>query len=177
MRGRLALILTADMAGIQSSSAIQRAIRSEDASGLQRLVADCFADYPHCFLDVELEEPGLLDPVRGMPNGQVVESGGRVVGCISFAEAVEPGAFELKKLYIDSSLRGRGWGRRLVEWVEQQASARGGHMVELWSDTRFDTAHAVYQKLGYRMTGIERPLHDISMSHEFHFRKELDSLA
>jgi len=163
------------MPRIQSSPAIQRPVESRDAAGLQRLIADCFADYPHCFLDVEIEEPGLLDPARGLPNGQVVEADGRVVGCISFAETERPGVYELKKLYVDSSLRGQGWGRRLVEWVDAQVLALGGSAVELWSDTRFLTAHAVYQRLGYRMTTAVRPLFDISDSREFHFEKALAS--
>ncbi|MAW61786.1 MAG: hypothetical protein CMJ94_13270 [Planctomycetes bacterium] len=150
----------------------QRPVENRDALGLQRLMADAFADYPHCFLDVELEDPGLLAPAEAYPSLQVLEAEGRVVGCVGWAE-VRPGVVELKKLYVDHALRGTGWGRRLIEWVEQQARAVGASQVELWTDTKFELAHAVYQRLGYRPSGETRPLHDISETWEYHYQKEL----
>jgi len=150
----------------------QRPVENRDAAGLQRLIADAFADYPHCFLDVELEEPGLMAPAEHHPNLQVLEADGRVVGCIGWVPS-RPGVIELKKLYIDRSLRGGGWGRKLVAWVEDQARAQGASVVELWTDTKFETAHAVYQHLGYRPTGEKRPLHDISETWEYYYLKEV----
>lgn len=150
----------------------QRPVENRDARGLMRLIADAFADYPHCFLEVELEEPGLKAPADHHPNLQVLEAEGRVVGCIGWGPS-RPGVIELKKLYVDHALRGGGWGRRLVDWVEEQARAQGATVVELWTDTKFETAHAVYQRLGYRPTGEKRPLHDISETWEYHYQKEV----
>ena len=155
---------------------LQRAVEDRDAPGLQRLIADAFADYPHCFLDVEMEEPELLAPGQHFANFQVLEQAGRIVGSVGCAQCdttPEGPVFELKKLYLDSGLRGQGWGRKLAEWVESEARAAGAVAVELWSDTRFETAHRVYERLGYRMTGRDRPLNDISDSAEYQFYKEL----
>lgn len=80
---------------------------------------------------------------------------------------------ELKKLYLDARLRGRGLGRELIALVEETARASGAQGIELWSDTRFKAAHAVYERCGYRKTGRTRDLHDLSNSTEFHFEKEL----
>ena len=111
-------------------------------------------------------------PHREHPNLQVLEAEGRVVGCIGWGRS-RPRVIELKKLYVDRGLRGEGWGRRLVEWVEVQARAQGAKVVELWTDTKFETAHAVYQRLGYRPTGKKRALHDISETWEYHYQKEV----
>jgi GNAT superfamily N-acetyltransferase len=155
---------------------LQRAVEDRDASGLQRLIADAFADYPHCFLDVEMEEPELLAPALHFSNFQVLVQAGRIVGSVGCAQSGRRDGrpiFELKKLYLHAGLRGQGLGRKLTEWVESEARAAGAIAVELWSDTRFETAHRVYERMGYRNTGRERPLNDISDSAEFHFFKEL----
>jgi putative acetyltransferase len=157
---------------------LQRAVEDRDAVGLQRLIADAFADYPHCFLDVEMEEPELMAPGQHFPNFVVLEQAGRIVGCVGCAPSGTTPAgpvFELKKLYLDAGLRGQGWGRKLAEWVDGQARSAGAVAVELWSDTRFVTAHRVYERLGYRSTGQQRPLHDLSDSAEYHFWKELQA--
>lgn len=173
--GDVPSILTACERGFQYAAAMevtQRPVENRDALGLQRLIANAFADYPYCFLDVEIEEPGLMTPADSHPSLHILEKNGQVVGCVGWAES-RPGVVELKRLYIDHALRGGGWGRRLVEWVEEQARAHGATVVELWTDTKFETAHAVYQRLGYQPTGEKRPLHDISETWEFHYQKEL----
>lgn len=80
---------------------------------------------------------------------------------------------ELKKLYLDTRLRGQGLGRDLIALVEDTARASGATRIDLWSDTRFTTAHAVYERCGYRRTGRTRDLHDLSNTTEFHFEKEI----
>ena len=70
-------------------------------------------------------------------------------------------------------MRGEGVARELVALVEQGARDHGAPRIELWSDTRFETAHAVYLHLGYAQTGRTRELHDLSHTTEFHFAKEL----
>jgi GNAT superfamily N-acetyltransferase len=80
---------------------------------------------------------------------------------------------EMKKIYLDKRLRGRGWGRRLIEAVEQLAEELGATELEAWSDTRFTQAHAVYQHLGYTRGAKTRFLHDLSNTEEFHFTKSV----
>jgi RimJ/RimL family protein N-acetyltransferase len=99
----------------------------------------------------------------------------RVFGTIACSAHPIEGApgLELKKCYLHPSQRGRGLARRLVALVEDHASSLGIATVELWSDTRFTTAHAVYEHLGYRRTGRERDLHDLSATREYHFVKRI----
>lgn len=147
-----------------------REARDTDAAGVIDVIARVYAEYPGCVLDVEREEPALKAPASSFDRFWVVEEGGRVGGCVGLALG-DPA--ELKKLYLDARLRGQGLGRKLIALVEEAALAGGARRIELWSDTRFTTAHAVYERCGYRKTGRTRDLHDLSNTTEYHFEKGL----
>jgi len=148
-----------------------RPARDADADGVIALIARVYGEYPGCILDVDREEPALRAPASSFDRFWVVEEGQHVVGCVGCALA-KPVA-ELKKLYLDAGMRGRGLGRDLIALVEETARASGAERIDLWSDTRFKTAHAVYERCGFRKTGRTRDLHDLSNSTEFHFEKDL----
>jgi putative acetyltransferase len=148
-----------------------------DSPGIVALVGMCFAEYPGCVLDVDQEEPGLLTPADSFARFWVlVDDRERVFGCIACTEHDVDGAagVELKKCYLHPAYRGRGLASQMVKLVEDHARAASRPRVELWSDTRFTQAHAVYEHLGYQRTGEERDLHDLSATREFYFRKELE---
>ena len=146
-----------------------RDARDTDSAGVIALIARVFAEYPGCVLDVDLEEPELRAPATHYDRFWVLEEDGEIVGCsaCSLAEDV----VEMKKIYLDRRMRGQGWGRRLIERVEQEARACGVRRIEAWSDTRFETAHAVYRRLGYRQGDETRFLHDLSATEEYFFDK------
>lgn len=158
-----------------------RLARDEDSPGIVALVGLCFRPYAHCWLDVNREEPGLLSPTRAFARFWVLVHRERVFATIACTEhAVDAGdgagprpGVELKKCYVHPALRRQGVAKRLVGLVEDHARAGGRPLVELWSDTRFETAHAVYAGLGYWKTGERRALHDISDTEEFRFVKQL----
>lgn len=156
-----------------------RSARDEDSAGVIALIAAVFAEYPGCVLDVDLEEPELRAPATSFDGFWVLETeppppgeGPRIVGCIGLG-LHGAGLAELKKLYLPRELRGRGLGARLVAHVEREAQRRGATHIELWTDTRFTTAHAVYRRLGYVATGTQRELHDLSETVEDHYVKAL----
>jgi putative acetyltransferase len=144
-----------------------------DSAGVIALIAGVFREYPGCVLDVDREEPGLRAPASAFDRFWVLEEKGRVAGCVACAFAEDH--VELKKLYLEKKVRGRGHARRLVALVEEQALARGVSRIELWSDTRFADAHGLYEHLGYEHTGRTRDLHDLSDTTEFHYVKRLVS--
>lgn len=148
-----------------------RLATDDDATGVIDLIARVFAEYPGCVLDIDREEPELRTPASSFDRFWVVEEDGAIVGCI--ACGLHGNLVELKKLYIDEAVRGRGIARELVDLVERTAHEHGARVIELWSDTRFTTAHAVYEHFGYERTGRARDLHDLSNTTEFHFRKSL----
>ena len=102
-----------------------RPAECRDSSGLIRLIGSIFAEYPGCVMEVENEEAGLLSPGRSHDRFWVVEKNGMIVGCAACRiDARESAAkvVEVKKVYLHPSMRGQGWGRRLVV---VQGSPRG----------------------------------------------------
>ena len=150
---------------------VVREARDGDSAGVIDLIARVFAEYPGCILDVDREEPQLRSPASSFDRFFVVERAGEVVGCGGLSEKAG-GVVELKKLYLDSSVRGLGLARDLTERIERHAMGIGSERVDLWSDTRFIAAHGFYERMGYRRTGRTRELHDLSKTTEYEFAKE-----
>ena len=154
-----------------------RAARDPDEHQLIALISGVFNEYPGCVTDVDGEMPELrrIATYFAEHDGEfwVAQAADRVVGCIGYSPAAEPSGIELKKLYVDKVARVGGLGSRLLEHVERAAAARNSRFIDLWSDTRFHTAHAFYTKRGYEKTGASRELFDKSDTVEFYFRKTL----
>ena len=93
-----------------------------------------------------------------------------VVGSVG-VELIGVGTAELHRLYLDSHLRGRGTGRALVEAALDWCRARAVTHVVLWSDTRFDRAHRLYERMGFRQTGHRALPGDINQSEEYRFER------
>jgi len=154
-----------------------RAVRDEDADGLIALIGAAYAEHDGCVLDLpgidaDLTAPASTAAARG-GRWWVLEQHGVIVGSVGAGPVDQHGILELKRWYLTAALRGRGLGARLVTRVETHAAALGATTVELWSDSRFATAHERYDQLGYHDTGARRELHDPSDTTEFHFRKDL----
>ena len=153
-----------------------RDARDDDSDGLIRLIGDCFSEYPGCVLDVEGEAPELISPATWHKEAGgrlwVAEGDGTIVGCVAILPEAERSA-ELKKLYVSSELRRLGLGARLCGLVEAEARRRGATTVMLWSDTRFEDAHRLYEGRGYERGPDTRELYDASKSVEYYFRRSL----
>lgn len=154
-----------------------RDARDDDAEGLIALIGGVFAEYPGCVMDVDGELPELRRIASYFEEhaGEfwVAERGGVVVGCVGWSPAKDPGGVELKKLYVHASERQHGLGGRLVERVEARARELGATFIDLWSDTRFVTAHAFYERRGWKRGPTTRELYDKSHTVEYYFRKPL----
>jgi putative acetyltransferase len=152
-----------------------RPVRDEDALDLIELIASVFGEYRGCVTDVDGEMPELrgmatyIDQVGG--EYWVAERDGRIVGMGGYGKSGE--GVELKKLYVHRRERGTGLGARIVDLIEAAAKERRAPFIELWSDTRFTTAHAFYEKRGYVRGPDTRELHDLSKTVEYYFRKTL----
>ena len=94
-----------------------------------------------------------------------------IVGSVGVERLTKISA-ELHRLYLDGDLRGQGLGRSLVDAAIAWCRAEGiGHLI-LWSDTRFDRAHALYERMGFTRTG-ERALNDVNQSREYRYERAL----
>ena len=100
------------------------------------------------------------------------DAAGRIVGSIA-AERIDAATVEFHRLYLDARLRGAGHGRRLMLEAIAWARRAGCRDVVLWSDTRFDDAHRLYERLGFRRSG-ERALDDVNATVEFRYERRVD---
>ncbi len=96
---------------------------------------------------------------------------GEVVGSIA-ANRIDGPTVELHRLYLDAHLRGKGLGRRLFETAVDWAREQGASRIELWSDTRFEDAHRLYERLGY-VKSDTRKLDDVNDTVEFKYERDL----
>lgn len=157
---------------------VLRPARDTDAADIIELIAAAYAEYPGCVLDVEADMPELKAPARSYAArggrfwvAQGVADAARVLGCVACQPAPGDG-LELEKLYVARGARRGGLGGRLLDLVEAEAVARQAGAITLWTDTRFEAAHAFYAARGFRRSG-QRRLDDASRSVEVGFRKDL----
>jgi GNAT superfamily N-acetyltransferase len=151
------------------------AASAEDVPGVIDLIGRVFAEYGFVF-DPAVEVPDLLAFAEhyAPPVGAfyVIRAEEHVVGSVG-VERVGEGVGELHRLYLDGRLRGRGSGQALVEAVLGWCRAEAvGHLV-LWSDTRFDRAHRLYERMGFRRTGERTLAGDLNQSREYRYERQV----
>jgi ribosomal protein S18 acetylase RimI-like enzyme len=106
-----------------------------------------------CFEGFEKELsslPGDYSP----PSGRLLlaECGDEAVGVVALRALPEDGVAEIKRLFVDSAVRGMGIGRRLTETVLAEARTQGYRTVRLETLASMEAANAVYDDLGFVRT-------------------------
>ena len=88
---------------------------------------------------------------RGGGEFWVVESGtGRILGtCGVWPDPSGERLCELRKMYLDPVLRGRGMGRRLLELALDHARSGGFRRMELETNHAMTAAIALYEQAGF----------------------------
>jgi GNAT superfamily N-acetyltransferase len=149
--------------------------RPADAPAVIALIARVFAEYGFSW-DPAVEVPDLFDLDRhyGEARGAfwVARLDGQVVGSVG-VERLAEGRAELHRLYLDAGLRGRGVGRALVEVVFDWCRAGGISQLVLWSDTRFDRAHRLYEGMGFTRSGERALANDPNDTREFGYERRV----
>jgi putative acetyltransferase len=155
-------------------SLLPRPAVTQDTRGILALIAEVYREYG-CTLDAENEETHLLDPgpYFRASGGEfwVVEDQGVIKATV--AVYLHENSSELKSLYVHSSLRRQGWGRRLTDLAVAHARRAGKREMILWSDTRFTEAHRLYRGMGFRQCGV-RELNDSNNTVEYGFEMSLE---
>jgi RimJ/RimL family protein N-acetyltransferase len=148
-----------------------------DVPGVVRLIGRVFAEYGFVY-DPAVEVPDLLafsTHYSGFRGAFFVvrdraTARDTVVGSVG-VERLDGRTAELHRLYLDAALRGRGLGRTLVETVLAWCRTEGLDHLVLWSDTRFDRAHALYARLGFTRTGERVLPGDVNQTREFRYER------
>jgi GNAT superfamily N-acetyltransferase len=146
-----------------------------DAPAVIDLIGRVFEEYAFIF-DPAVELPDLFafDRHYTAPRAAffVARLDGVVVGSVG-VDRLDGGMAELHRLYLDAGLRGRGLGRALVDVVLDWCRRAGIRHLVLWSDTRFDRAHALYERMGFTRTGERTLPEDVNDTREFRYEREV----
>jgi len=98
----------------------------------------------------EYDDPAFTFQV-GERNGTVL--GYAKLGPVKLPHVDPHGAIELKQLYLTKEAQGTGLGRHLMDWVMDQARARGARrlVLSVWEDNQ--RAQAFYRRYGFEDRG------------------------
>lgn len=100
----------------------------------------------------------------GDPEGKILAKGGHIfmavdgetaVGCCALI-FLRPGVFEAAKMTVAESYRGRGLGRKLMEYTIAQGKALGATSLYLETNDGLHDAIHLYEALGFRHLPPER---------------------
>lgn len=100
-------------------------------------------------------EPGAthfsLDPAQVTAGGGaflIAYLDGEAAGC-GAVRRIDEATAELKRMYVEPSVRGRGVGRKLLEALEHEARLLGVTRIVLETGTRLAPAIRMYEAAGY----------------------------
>jgi putative acetyltransferase len=128
----------------------------EDASAFRTLNEEWIT----CHFTLEEKDRETL----GDPENKILRKGGRIfmvyshgeaVGCVALI-AMGDGVYELSKMAVAPELRGRGVGRRLLEYAIAQAKEMGAASLFLGSNTKLQNAVHLYESVGFQHVAPEK---------------------
>ena len=120
------------------------------------VIRDLFREYEKelnediCFQSFDEE---LKDPLKkyGPPSGDLVLAywEDEIAGCIALTSMKEPGACEMKRLYVKPSFRKNKIGRLLIEELLSSAKERNYKRMRLDTFLKLQAAIHLYQQYGF----------------------------
>lgn len=121
------------------------------------IIRDLFREYEKelnediCFQSFEDE---LREPLKkyGLPHGDLILAywNGEVAGCIALTKMKEPGACEMKRLYVKPGFRKNKIGRLLIEELLNSAKERNFAKMRLDTFLKLQAAVHLYEQFGFK---------------------------
>jgi GNAT superfamily N-acetyltransferase len=107
----------------------------------------------HYFTELAERFVEPFDPARTLPTAPtdlflLARFDGQPAGC-GVLKALDEGAGEILRMWVDRAHRGLGIAGRILDALEQQASARGHTAVRLYTNRSLAEAKAMYRARGY----------------------------
>lgn len=100
-------------------------------------------------VDIFLSQPGQQDYVLVVAENDK----GHVVGYMSYGPTpLAEGAYDIYWMAVAPGVQGRGYGRKLVRWLEDRAKDWGGRLIliETSSQPKYERTRQFYLSLNYR---------------------------
>jgi putative acetyltransferase len=100
----------------------------------------------------------------GDPETKILKKGGHIfmvyagqqaVGCVALIP-MGSGVFELSKMAVAPEMRGKGIGRKLLEYAVEQAKSSGAKSLFLGSNAKLANAVHLYESIGFRHVPPDR---------------------
>jgi GNAT superfamily N-acetyltransferase len=126
---------------------LRSTLASPDAS---RLVAALNAELTKIFPERGATHFSLTEAQTGFGEGAflIAYLDNEAIGC-GAVRRCDASTAEIKRMYVEPSVRGRGIGRALVEALEREAQFLGVTTVVLETGTRLAAAIRLYESMGY----------------------------
>ena len=128
------------------------AARPEDADAVRHLVQ---AAYGHYVARIGKPPGPMMDDYhQRIRDGQtwVLEDGAQLAGVLVLEDAGDD-ALLLDNVAVAPSAQGKGYGRMLVAFAEQEARRRGYGALQLYTNVMMTENLALYGRLGFSETG------------------------
>lgn len=130
-----------------------RPARKADQAAVQRLVFTVLEEYglapAPATTDADLQALEETYAGRGGRFEVLVDHRGRILGTVGLYPLGET-TVELRKMYLDRSVRGRGLGRRMLQHALDQAATLGFERVVLETSSVLREAIQLYERAGFR---------------------------
>jgi putative acetyltransferase len=136
-----------------------RPVEAKDVAAVVELVRTTLAEFGITFgLGAATDDQLLLLPASYTADGGaffVAVEGDALIGTAGVAP-VEPGVFELRKMYLRPAARGKGVGQQLFDACLAHVRAQGGRRLVLDTTEQMSAAIAFYERNGFIRDDTQR---------------------
>jgi GNAT superfamily N-acetyltransferase len=99
------------------------------------------------------------------PEEHIVKHGGTIfmgtfnkeIAGTAAVKFVEPGTYEFTKMAVDEKFQGKKIGKAIAEAAIKWSRESGAKKIILYSNTKLETAIAMYRKLGFKEIPLDGP--------------------